>query len=74
MTNPLIQSLLSIIARHGLTLVGGASFASENNVAVFVGALVALGNLAFQWYQKHQADKEAAAVKASTVSIASRIA
>lgn len=64
--NPLLQSFLTTLVRHGLTVVGGSAYATDTNVGHVVGALLILGNLGYQWYQKHQADK----AKGITVKIA----
>jgi len=56
--NPLLQSFLTTLVRHGLTVVGGATLANDTNVGHLVGVLLILGNLGLQWYLKHQANKE----------------
>lgn len=54
----LIETILTVLVRRGLTWLGLGAQVTEHNVTMIVGWLVIIGNEAWQAYKAHQAAKE----------------
>lgn len=67
MNQALLNSLLKVAIRRGLTLLGSAGAAvSDDWIAQTASLLLVIGNEAWNWHQSHKAEK----AKGETVKVA----
>ena len=54
-----LNSLLAVGVRRGASLIGGGAVLSDTQVGQIVGAVMIVGDLLWQAWQRHQATKPA---------------
>ena len=61
--NPLIRSVLSLLVRRGVSILGATgATVSDDWITQTVSLLIMAGNEGYQWYAKYKADRAKVAV------------